>query len=452
MTDRIVHLGVGNFHRAHQAWYTQRANAEAGSDWRITGVSLRRPDMRDALAPQHYRYTVEIEGGEGTDYQTIDIIDRVLVAREAPGEVIAAIADGDTHIVTLTVTEKGYSLNPTDRTLDIDDPGIRDDLAGGAPVTTIGLLAAGLAARRRAGAGGLTIISCDNLPENGHVLRAAILAFAGHVDSGLAGWIEDNVAFPCTMVDRIVPATTDALRARVEAATGVRDAWPVATERFAQWVIEDTFAGPRPAWEAAGAELVADVGPHELRKLRMLNGAHSALAYAGRLAGHDYVHEAVADPELGPLARAVMDEAAATLAESVRSTASDYAERLMRRFDNPGLAHQLIQIAMDGSQKLPVRLLAPLRERLAAGMDSPAIEHAIAAWLAFVMRCATAGDALDDPQAPALRVAARAGSEVSDRALRILALTSVFGTFASDFPDVAERLSKQCAERLDAAA
>ncbi len=439
MTGRIVHLGVGNFHRAHQAWYTQRANETAGEGWRITGVSLRRPDVRDALRAQNYAYTLEIDDGSGPAYTTITVIDRILVAPEDPGAVIAAIADPATAIVTLTVTEKGYTLDPATWRLRADHPDVRADLEASLPATAVGMLVAGLAARLDAGAGGLTVLCCDNLPENGKVLRRAALDFAQMKSATLAGRIEANFSFPSSMVDRITPATTDELRARVAAMIGRKDAAPVATEGFSQWVIEDDFHGRRPAWETVGVELVSDVRPHELRKLRMLNGAHSTLAYAGTLASHAYVHEAVADPKLRALARGVMDEAAGTLPESVRATAPAYADGLIRRFENPGLHHALIQIAMDGSQKIPVRLLAPLKDRLRAGLPSPSMEAGIAAWAAFVWRQTRDGVALNDPLADALAGASR-GRDRESAADSLLQLEAVFGTFARDFPESVERI------------
>jgi fructuronate reductase len=290
MTQRIVHLGVGNFHRAHQAWYTQHANQAAGTDWRITGVSLRRPDMRDALKPQGYVYTLEIDDGSGPRYETVSVIDGILVAPEDAGGVAAAIGDAATALVTLTITEKGYGLRSSDWRLDLNRPDTAADLQGSGPTTAVGFVVAGLARRHAVGLADLTVLCCDNLPDNGKVLGRAVDDFARAKDPALADWIAANVAFPSCMVDRITPATTDELRQRVATATDKPDAWPVATEGFSQWVIEDRFSGPRPAWERAGAELVPDVRPYELRKLRMLNGAHSTLAYAGRLAGHEYVH------------------------------------------------------------------------------------------------------------------------------------------------------------------
>jgi fructuronate reductase len=440
---RIVHLGVGNFHRAHQAWYTQIANEASGEDWRIVGVSLRRPDMRDALAPQGFNYTLEIDDGRGPEYQTITVIDDILVAPEDGRAVLEAIADPRTAIVTLTVTEKGYYLRPSDRSLDTDHPAIRFDFDAERPTTTIGILAAGLSLRLQRRMSPLTVLCCDNLPDNGPVLRRAVEGFAQRRDPVLAMALDSAASFPGTMVDRIVPATTDEVRRRVEAATGRPDAWPVATERFSQWVIEDRFAGPRPAWERAVAEFVAEVRPYELRKLRMLNGAHSTLAYAGVLAGKTFVHDAIADPELLRLARGVMTEAAATLPDDVRASAQDYADALTERFGNAGLQHRLRQIAMDGSQKIPVRLLAPLRERLAKTMPSPTLEAAIAAWLAFVLHETAAGTPLDDPCAADLASICRSADDRNVALRALLDYEPVFGSLRSEFPEACVRIEQK---------
>lgn len=447
---RIVHLGVGNFHRAHQAWYTQRANTASGEDWRIVGVSLRRPDMRDALAPQGFQYTLEIDDGTGPEYQTITVIDDILVAAEDIAAVIAAIADPRTAIVTLTVTEKGYYLRPSDRTLDPDHPAIRADFDAGRPTTTIGILAASLSLRLQRRMPPLTVSCCDNLPDNGAVLRGAVAAFAERRDPALAAAIDAAASFPGSMVDRIVPATTDDLRRRVAAATGYADAWPVATERFSQWVIEDRFAGRRPAWERVGAELVSDVRPYELRKLRMLNGAHSTLSYAGLLAGRTFVHEAIADADLLRQARGVMTEAAATLPDEVQDSTKGYGDALVARFGNAGLQHRLRQIAMDGSQKVPVRLLAPLRERLASSMPSPALEAAIAAWIAFVLCEAAAGTPLDDPRGADLFAIGRGARDRHDAIRSVLTFPPVFGSFVADFPDACERIARTAGDLMGA--
>ncbi|MEX2518663.1 MAG: mannitol dehydrogenase family protein [Paracoccaceae bacterium] len=399
---RIIHLGVGNFFRAHQAWYTHAA----GGGWRITGVSLRRPDIRDALRPQGFAYTLAIRGAGEARMEEISVIDGILVAPEDPEAVIAALADPAVQVVTLTVTEKGYDLG-ADGALRLDAPGIAADLSaiseGRAPRSTIGLLAAGLA-RRAAGCGPITVLCCDNLPENGVRLGAAVRAYANAAGMEIGTYLSDHVAFPSSMVDRITPATDDALRAET-AASGLPAAAPVATEAFTEWVIEDRFKAARPPWDKAGAVFTDDVRPYELRKLRMLNGAHSCLAYAGVLAGFDFVHQAVGDPALAALAAALMEEAAETLPAPVRADAPNYARALMARFANPAINHRLRQIAMDGSLKLPIRLLPTRAARAEMGLPSPAIDAALTAWLGFLEAEFEAGRAVDDPAADALRAA-----------------------------------------------
>jgi len=404
--QRIVHFGTGNFHRAHQAWYTWAAGG-----WAISGVSLRSPAIRDLLSPQGFGYTLAVKDAGGVEYHRIDCIDEILVASEEGATILARLAAPDTHVVTFTITEKGYALG-NDGALDLTHPAVQADLEGGIQ-TIYGFLARGLAARRDAGAGPITLISCDNLSANGGTLHRALIRFCERAAPDLVPWLAGHVSCPDTMVDRITPATTDALIAEVAQATGRTDAAPVATEAFTDWVIEDRFVGPRPAWETAGARLVEDVAPYELRKLRLLNGAHSWLAYAGTLAGYDFVHQAIADPALLSGAREIMDEAAETLPDTVRADAPAYANALIARFANPALHHKLRQIAMDGSQKLPQRLAATWADRQAAGLPAPAIAAAIAAWVAFVRAETAAGRPLDDPKAAALAEASLAGDPVA---------------------------------------
>ncbi|WP_222869377.1 Mannitol 2-dehydrogenase [Roseobacter fucihabitans] len=387
--NRIVHIGTGAFHRAHQAWYV----AQAGGGWRIDGISLRSPAVRDALVLDDFAYALEISDAQGRRIEVIDVIESMTVAPQERGAVAALIARENTALVTVTVTEKGYHLRG-DGTLDL--AAVAPDIAalreGGEPVTMPGHLLAGLALRQAP----LTVMSCDNLPDNGKKLKAALLALAQAV--GIDPSRVTRHAFPSTMVDRITPAPDDALRARVRAA-GAPSQAPVATEAFTEWVIEDAFAGPMPDFAAASAQIVADVGPHELRKLRMLNGAHSTLAYAGLNKGLSFVHEAVGDPNLRQLARGVMDEAAATLPETIRAKAPAYAEALLLRFENPSLAHSLRQIAMDGSLKLPIRILSTM----AARPDSPACARALRAWECWLDAEFAAGRMPDDPAAERLR-------------------------------------------------
>ncbi|WP_342076787.1 mannitol dehydrogenase family protein [Yoonia sp. SS1-5] len=391
---RILHFGIGNFHRAHQAAYIQVADPA----WRITGVSLRHATIRDALASQGFGYTLVIRDADAARYERMAVHDEVLVGPEDGAAILDRIADPDVKMITLTVTEKGYHLGADGR-LNKTAPLIAHDLAAQLPSTAIGFLARGL--RRRADECGppVNIVSCDNLPDNGRKLAQAIVAFSEWAGLDLASYLDAHVRFPNTMVDRIVPATTDALRAEVADATGLMDAHPVATEAFSEWYIADTMLSPIPDLGGVGVRIVADVAPFELRKLRMLNGAHSLLAYAGVLAGHDYVHQAIRDAQLRDQVAAFWEEAASTLPAASRDGADDYAQALLARFANPGLRHELRQIAMDGSLKLPIRIAPVIAARQARGQTAPAAEGARHAWASFVAAALRSGTAIDDPRA-----------------------------------------------------
>lgn len=392
----IVHIGIGAFHRAHQAVYTDDAMAAGDQDWGIVGVSLRSGDVAAQLNPQDGLYTVSTRSAAGTALRLIGAVQKVLVAADDPQAVIDAIAAPTTHIVSLTVTEKGY-LRRADGSLDLAAA------VGGASLYRF--VAAGLAARKAAGLGGVTLLSCDNLAGNGGVLRRLLRDYLAACHPDLTAWFDGECTCPATMIDRIVPATTEADRAVVETMLGVRDEGAVVTESFSQWVIEDDFAGPRPRWEKVGAELVADVAPYETAKLRMLNGAHSALAYIGLGKGHAFVHEAIADPVIRPLIdRLMRDEATPTIDAAPGQDLSAYADALLERFANPALNHRLIQIAMDGSQKIPQRWLETLAWHQERGQRCASIDAAIAAWIAFLR----SDHPIDDPLADKLREAAAA--------------------------------------------
>ncbi len=398
----IVHLGIGAFHRAHMADYTQDVLDAVGGDWAVLGVSLRSAMVRDQLVPQDGLYTLVERSGAGERTRLIGAVADVKVAPEDPDAVMAAIAAPQTAIVSLTVTEKGYCHRPATGDLDCDHPGIRHDLATPErPVTAPGYLVAGLAARRRAGLGGLTLLSCDNLPDNGRVLAGVVHALARAREPALADWIATACAFPSTMVDRIVPATTPEDIAAQAARLGVRDEGLVKAEPFRQWVIEDRFAGPRPAWELAGAQLVAEVAPFETAKLRLLNGSHTGIALLGQLSGWQHVHEAIAEPAMAAFVGRLMDEAAATLAPTPGLDVARYRADLMARFANPALMHRTGQIAIDSSQKLPQRLLGTVSDRLAAGGPIDAHALAVAAFIAFASGIRAEGPrvAVDDPLA-----------------------------------------------------
>jgi fructuronate reductase len=312
--------------------------------------------------------------------------------------VIAALAAPESHIVSFTVTEKGYCRAP-DGSLDAAQAGSN---------SIYRFLAAGLRRRMDAGLGGLTLLSCDNLAENGRQLERLLDEYLAANDPNLRDWVAASCTCPSTMVDRIVPATTDADRSEVWALLGgIDDAACVVTEAFSQWVIEDRFAGPRPRWEAVGAQLVGDVAPYELAKLRMLNGAHSLLAYVGLARGHSFVHEAIADPELNALVRQLMlDDVIPTLTPAPGQDLNAYAEALIARFANPALNHRLIQIAMDGSQKIPQRWLETLAANQRMGRECDAILAGLAAWLRHARGDNVARwGAVDDPLATAMKAA-----------------------------------------------
>jgi fructuronate reductase len=396
----IVHIGLGAFHRAHQAVYTDDAMNDGDRNWGIIGVSLRSAAVQAQLAPQDGLYTVrERQGGESR-IRLIGAVRRVLVAPQDPVGVVDALAHPDTHIVTCTITEKGYCRGGDGR-LDRAAPELASDLAANsAPKTLYGFLASALAARRRSGLPGLTLLCCDNLAENGSQLAALLGEFIGQTDPGSLAWFQEHCRCPSSMVDRIVPATTAADRAQTELDIGLCDEATLNTEPFRQWIIEDNFAGSRPHWETGGAQFVQDVAPFEAAKLRMLNGAHSALAYLGLAHGHEFVHQAIEDPVLRPLIEHLMrDEAAPSLSHTAGLDLDWYADALIARFSNKTLRHRLAQIAMDGSQKIPQRWLQTLRIQEQKGQDCPALLQAMAAWIVFLRQDAQKAG---DPMAAAL--------------------------------------------------
>lgn len=379
---RMAHLGLGNFFRAHQAWYTELA--DDGDEWGIAAFTGRRPGLADALRPQDGLYTLVTRGTGGDEFRVVRTLARVHAATEHDAW-LDVLASPDVRIVTTTVTEAGY-LRGTSGGLDSDNPRVRADAAAlrhdpSAPVTTApGKLVAGLLARRRAGAGALTLIPCDNLPGNGDVLARVLDDLAGLVDPSLREWTGGNLSTATTMVDRITPGTTDADRHLVRSETGVDDRCPVVTEPFTEWVLAGSFPGGRPAWETAGALLAADVTPYEERKLWLLNGAHSLLAYAGSMRGHHTVAEAVADDMCLGWVEQWWDTCTRYL-QLPADRVAGYRDALLVRFTNPRIRHALEQIAADGSQKLPARILPVLRLERAAGRVPEAVVVVLAAWV-----------------------------------------------------------------------
>jgi fructuronate reductase len=401
----IVHLGIGAFARAHLLPVTDAAIAARGDGrWGVVGVSLRQPDTRDALQPQQGLYTLALRDARGVQLQVVGSLLQVLVAPEAPDTVLRRLAAPATRIVSLTVTEKGYCQQQG--RLQADHPDIVHDLAQALPRSAPGFIVRSMQARRADGQGGVTLLSCDNLPANGHTLRRVVLDLAARIEPGLDGWIDTHCSFPNSMVDRIVPRTTGPDREQVSAALGVDDAWPVIGEPFMDWAIEDHFVAGRPDWNAGGARFVEAAEPYEKLKLRMVNGSHSALAYLGALAGLVTVDQALAQPALHAFVDGLMrDEIEATLPALAGLDLAAYRRRLLQRFANPALKHRLLQIAMDGSQKIPQRWLGTVRDRLAQGQPVDRLALAVAGWLLFLQGQDEHGQALplDDPQADALR-------------------------------------------------
>lgn len=409
----IVHFGIGAFHRGHQAWYTDACLNAGEEGWMITGVSMRSATVAEQMNPQDGFYTLTERTGENSQTRMIGAVREVLGAQQSDSEVIERLAAPNTHIATFTVTEKGY-CRAADGSLDIDLA-----RAGFYP-----LLSGALHERKRMGLDGLTLLSCDNLASNGKQLGRLMRDWLTAEAPDLLDWFAEQCTTPDSMVDRIVPASTEGDLDRLEAAIGLRDEGAVFTEPFSQWVIEDHFAGPRPLWEGHGAQIVPDVTPYETAKLRMLNGAHSLLAYCGLKAGYTFVHEAVADAKLRALVAQLMrEEAAPTIKAGKGQDLDAYADALLARFDNASLNHRLIQIAMDGSQKVPQRWLETLAANQPNGGRCSAILKGIAAW---ILHLRGANGSVDDPRAVELGQAASSPGPV-------LALFGQGGLLGSDW-------------------
>ena len=404
---RMVHLGVGNFTRAHQAWYTN--HSPDADQWGIAGFTGRRRDTADALAPQDGLYTLITRSGEGDTFELIGALSAVHAAADHEAY-LDYLSRPEVAVVTITVTEAAY-LRGADGHLDAgldvivsDLEALRSDPRN--PVASLpARLVAGLVARRTSGASALTILSCDNLPENGAVTKTVVQDFAALLDETLGDWINSQVDFATSMVDRITPRTTDEDRALVQQACGYVDAYPVATEPFSEWVISGGFPAGRPRWEEAGATIVAEVEPFEQRKLWLLNGSHSMLAYAGSIRGHSTIDEAIADPSCRSWVEMFWDEASRHLTLPAADIA-EYREALLTRFSNPRAGDQLARIAADGSTKLVVRTLPTIRAERAAGRVPIGCATTIAAW---VLHLRGLGAPINDPGAAAAEQAANSG-------------------------------------------
>ncbi|ELY5852563.1 mannitol dehydrogenase family protein [Cronobacter malonaticus] len=432
LVARIVHLGFGAFHRAHQGVYADILAAEHGSDWGYCEINLIGGEQQIAdIRRQDNLYTVAEMSADAWRARVVGVVKNALHAQvDGLEAVFAALCEPQVAIVSLTITEKGYCHSPATGELMLDHPLIAADLAHPkTPSSAVGVIVEALARRKAAGLAGFSVMSCDNMPENGHVARNVVMAFARAVNTELAAWIEENVTFPSTMVDRIVPAVTPETLDKIEQLTGVRDPAGVACEPFRQWVIEDNFVAGRPAWEKAGAELVRDVVPFEEMKLRMLNGSHSFLAYLGYLAGYQHINDCMEDTNYRRAAQALMlNEQAPTLRVQGVDLAR-YADRLIERYSNPALRHRTWQIAMDGSQKLPQRWLDSLRWHQAHDSAAPLLTLGVAGWMRYVSGVDEQGNAIEvcDPLLNVIQDAVRTSGEGDARVKALLSIREIFG-------------------------
>ena len=389
LTAGVVHLGVGGFHRAHEAMYLDRL-LEAGGDpsWSVCGVGTLPGDraMQEALEAQGCLYTLVLKGTDGSVRpRVIGSIARYLHAPADPDTVVATLADAATRIVSLTITEGGYHISDVTGEFEVT-PDVAADLEPGAvPGTVFGLVAEALDRRRQSGAGGFTVLSCDNVSGNGEVARRSFIAYAELKDPALARWMDEHVSFPSSMVDRITPVTSDQDRRDLADRFEVDDAWPVVAEPFAQWVLQDRFVDGRPALQDAGVQLVDDVAPYELMKLRLLNASHQVLGYLGHLAGYGYVHEVCEDQSFVSMLRRYMaGEASPTLPPLPGIDLADYRRTLVSRFANPNIGDTLARNCTDGSDRIPKFVLPVVRDQLAAGGDISVAVTAVAAWARYL--------------------------------------------------------------------
>jgi fructuronate reductase len=437
----VAHFGPGAFHRAHQAEAFDRMLA-TDPRFAVCDISLRSDDVRAALEPQDGLYAL-LEREADPSARVIGSVTRLLTAPRSPAAVREVLADPGVRFVSATVTEKGYGLT-AEGELDFAAPAIRADLEQpAAPESLIGWIVEGLRLRRATGARPFTVLSCDNMSGNGRRLRRGVLQFAEALGDGdLKAWIEGEVRFPCTMVDSITPATDEALRERARAVLGLEDAWPIQRERFTQWVIEDILPEDGPAFADAGVILAQDVALFERAKLRLLNGAHSTLAYLGLLRGHEFVHEAMADADLAALVEAMMRlEIAPSLTSAPGLDLSAYIGDVLQRFRNPAIDHRLSQIAWDGSQKLPFRLLETIEDALDAGRPFDRLAMAVAGWIVWVRERARRGEAITDPLADRLiDTASRCDGDAARDVGLFLDLKAVFPRRLADDPHLRQAL------------
>ena len=441
LTPAVVHFSVGGFHRAHQlAYFDDLAQLRISAGWGVVGVGLRHRSMQEALAPQDYLYTVVERSPDGERARVVGVMTDYLFAPDAPEAVLDRLTDPRTRMVTMTITGAGYPLDPHTGALDLTSADLQRDLAEPQrPCTAFGYIVEALDRRRRAGTPPFTVVSCDNMHRNGDATRAAVVGLARRRDEVLARWISDRVSFPSSMVDRITPQTTDEERAEVARRYGVDDNWPVITEPFSQWFIEDDFCNGRPPLDAVGVRFVPDVAPYELMKTRLLNASHSALGYLGTLAGHVRIDELMGEQLFADYVGRLMDaEVTPLLPQPAGVDLGEYKAILLQRFANPAIADRLHRLCRRGSTKVAHHVLPSLRESLARGVEAPMLTLAVAGWIRYLQL----HDAVEDERGPELNALARAGG-TDPRP--VLAVRQVFGDLG-DCPEFVADLESVLAD------
>jgi mannitol 2-dehydrogenase len=432
LTPGVVHIGVGGFHRAHQAVYFDELARLGDTGWGVVGVGLRRPEMGQVLSDQYGLFSVVERGRDGDHVRVVGSMIQYLFAPDDPTAVVATLAAASTQLVTLTVTGSGYLVD-SDGQFQADDDGVQHDLSQpGCPKTMVGFVTEGLRRRRESGLGPFTVLSCDNLPDSGAAARTAITSYARLLDPALAEWIDTNVSFPSSMVDRITPETSDQLREEVRDRFGLPDRWPVVTEPFKQWIVEDDFCGKRPPLERVGAQFVSDVTPYKIVKSRVLNGAHCALGYLGTLHGYSRTDEAMADPHIHEtVVRMLRDEVRPLLPQAPGLDLDDYITTTVERLVNPAIGDSLDRLCRRGSVKMPAYLLPSLSTASQQKTPHSALVLAVAAWIRYLRGTDLAGARIeiDDPQAATL--CDLAGRNADDPR-ELLSVRSVFGRMGDD--------------------
>ncbi|MDO6683835.1 MULTISPECIES: mannitol dehydrogenase family protein [unclassified Agarivorans] len=436
LDTKIVHIGFGAFHRGHQAVYNDLTNQASGELWGICEINMfGSEDLVANLVAQDCLFSV-IEKSKDTVCSRLvrTVTEAIHTPVSGIAAAIAKIAEPQVSIVSLTITEKGYCVDPQSGLLDEANSLIQHDLANPqAPVSALGLITEALRVRRDQGLAPISILSCDNIPENGHLTKNAVLAYAAKLDQQLASWIEQNISFPSTMVDRICPAMTAEEFAAIEVEVGYADPCGVVCEDFRQWVIEDNFVAGRPDWDLAGAMFVNDVLPYEEMKLRMLNGSHSFLAYNGALAGYEYIYQCMQDPTFKAATLKLMtQEQAKSLSPNLNVDLEQYAGLLIERFSNANVKHKTAQIAMDGSQKLPQRAVDPLLQLQKQGLKVTCLPILIAGWMHSIIGAVKKGEQIVDPLADEFKHIVDSHAEPLAQAKALLAINKIFGTHASD--------------------